>query len=431
MAKFVKYENGGVSDNLKKKFETAGYKSNAEGTKFTKGNRVYSLNKDGSFNLVDKSVRKDNVKKIAKGALRTVAAIATIGGSEFGSSDNVYGSSKLRKGKFKNLNLENVDRKLTREQEIAQKKAEIQKAIEERKKAKKEKAIKNQEQRLADNEAEKKAKLKRKEDNEAKKLAEEAARLKATEEETRKKAEAEALKQKQAQEDELKKQQEAEKLAPFADDIANFKRTPTGEVAHIDALPEELKAKYMEQIQAKLQEKREGAIQMLSPEDFLKENIVPKATTMSKKMSSSFQTSTKDYGIDSSNWTPGQIVTSPSGVTKILVDVRRVKGKVGPNQQRKKIYYSFMDFKTEETKEKTFNEAYRDAIKGGLKPGDTFEFKGNKILIEDDPGQTPEESEAGERRKEVTTETRKLSEDINKARLNKTGKKGMIARFKK
>ena len=57
MAKFIKYQNGGIPNDLKKKFESAGYESNKDGTKFTKGNRVFKLNKDGTYNFIDKGQR--------------------------------------------------------------------------------------------------------------------------------------------------------------------------------------------------------------------------------------------------------------------------------------------------------------------------------------------------------------------------------------
>ena len=440
MAKFVKYQNGGIPDDLKKKFESAGYESNKDGTKFTKGQRVFKLNKDGTYDFISKNQRKQNLKGVAVKTLRGILDTGTLGISNLlrynpkdaGAYGDRFGISPAKKSDIPASKVEGI---LTKQEEKDAKVAELRKQREEKQEQKKQQVLANREKRLADKEAEKKALLERKqqvrEDYIAQQNAEEAARLKAREEEARKKAEAEALRQKQAQEDELKRQQEAERLAPFADDIANFNRTPKGEVAHIDALPDDIRAKYMEQIQAELKRRQEGAIQMLSPEDFLTKTTLPGGVPMSKDKSASFADFRKNYGIDVNNWRPGQIVVAPDGSTKVLVDIRQGEGKISPNQKKSKTYLAFMDFETQETKEQTFNQAYRDAVKGGLKPGDTFKFKGKDILIEDDPAQTPAAAEAGEKRKEVTTETKKLSEEINKARLNKTGRKGMIARFKK
>ena len=440
MAKFVKYQNGGIPDDLKKKFESAGYESNKDGTKFTKGQRVFKLNKDGTYDFISKNQRKQNLKGVAVKTLRGILDTGTLGISNllrYNPKDaDAYGDrfdiSPAKKSDIPASKVENI---LTKQEEKDKKTAQLKKKLEEKKLGKQEQILKDRNQRLLDKEAEKKALLERKkkvrEDFIAQQNAEEIARLKAREEEARKKAEAEALRQKQAQEDELKRQQEAERLAPFADDIASFKRTPKGEVAHIDALPDDIRAKYMEQIQAELKRREEGAIQMLSPEDFLKKTTLPGGVPLSKDDSAAFADFRKNYGIDIKNWEPGQIVVAPDGSTKVLVDIRQGEGRVSPNQKTKKTYLAFMDFKTEKTTEKTFNEAYRDAVKSGLKSGDTFKFKGKDILIKDDPAQTPAAAEAGERRKEVTTETKKLSEEINKARLNKTGRRGMIARFKK
>tara|TARA_R100000654_G_scaffold36980_2_gene62610 strand:+ start:2702 stop:4030 length:1329 start_codon:yes stop_codon:yes gene_type:complete len=439
MAKFVKYQNGGIPDDLKKKFESAGYESNKDGTKFTKGQRVFKLNKDGTYDFISKNQRKQNLKGVAVKTLRGILDTGTLGISNllrYNPKDaDAYGDRfGISPAKKSDIPASKVEGILTKQEEKDAKVAELRKQREEKQEQKKQQVLANREKRLADKEAEKKALLERKqqvrEDYIAQQNAEEAARLKAREEEARKKAEAEALRQKQAQEDELKRQQEAERLAPFADDIANFNRTPKGEVAHIDALPDDIRAKYMEQIQAELKRRQEGAIQMLSPEDFLTKTTLPGGVPMSKDKSASFADFRKNYGIDVNNWRPGQIVVAPDGSTKVLVDIRQGEGKISPNQKKSKTYLAFMDFETQETKEQTFNQAYRDAVKGGLKPGDTFKFKGKDILIEDDPDQTPEEAKRGER-KEVTTETKKLSEEINKARLNKTGRKGMIARFKK
>lgn len=421
MAKFVKYQNGGIPGDLKSKFTEAGYESNADGTKFTKGNKVYKLNRDGTFNFVDKGKRKQNIKNIGVKALRAIPDIATLGVTSLGRFDPT--DRRIKTAKKSDIDPSKVEAILTKQQEKDKKTAQLKKKLEEKKLGKQEQILKDREQRLLDKEAEKKALLERKqkvrEDFIAQQNAEEIARLKAREEEARKKAEAEALRQKQAQEDELKRQQEAERLAPFADDIASFKRTPKGEVAHIDALPDDIRAKYMEQIQAELKRREEGAIQMLSPEDFLKKTTLPGGVPLSKDDSAAFADFRKNYGIDIKNWEPGQIVVAPDGSTKVLVDIRQGEGRVSPNQKTKKTYLAFMDFKTEKTTEKTFNEAYRDAVKSGLKSGDTFKFKGKDILIKDDPAQTPAAAEAGERRKEVTTETKKLSEEIDKARLKK------------
>lgn len=433
MAKFVKYQNGGVPDDLKNKFESAGYKSNKDGTKFTKGNKVFKLNKDGTYDLVQKGQRKQNIENIAVKTLRGVLDTGTLGISNLLRYNER--PRPIRKAKVSDIDQEKVESILTKQKEKEEKKAELKKQREEKQEQKKQQVLANREKRLADKEAEKKALLERKqkvrEDYIAQQNAEETARLKAREEEARKKAEAEALRQKQAQEDELKRQQEAERLAPFADDIANFNRTPKGEVAHIDALPDDIRAKYMEQIQEELKRREEGAIQMLSPEDFLKKTTLPGGVPLSKDKSAAFANFRKDYGIDVNNWRPGQIVVAPDGSTKVLVDIRQGEGRISPNQRKSKTYLAFMDFETQETTEKTFNEAYRDAVKSGLKSGDTFKFKGKDILIKDDPAQTPAAAQAGERRKEVTTETKKLSEEIDKARLNKTGRRGMMARFKK
>ena len=431
MAKFVKYQNGGVPDDLKNKFESAGYKSNKDGTKFTKGQRVFKLNKDGTYDLINKKTRKQNLKNIGLQTLRTVQDFATLGLTTLTRFDPIYRG--LRKAKRSDIDPSKVETILTKQKEKDAKVAELKKQREEKQEQKKQQVLANREKRIADKEAEKKALLERKqkfrEDFIAQKNAEEAVRLKAREEEARKKAEAEALRQKQAQEDELKRQQEAERLAPFADDIANFNRTPKGEVAHIDALPDDIRAKYMEQIQEELKIRKEGAIQMLSPEDFLKKTTLPDGVPLSKDKSAAFANFRKEYGIDVNNWRPGQIVVAPDGSTKVLVDIRQGEGRISPNQKKSKTYLAFMDFETQETTEKTFNEAYRDAVKSGLKSGDTFKFKGKDILIKDDPAQTPAAAEAGERRKEVITETKKLSEEIDKARLNKTGRRGMMARF--
>ena len=433
MAKFIKYQNGGIPNDLKKKFESAGYESNKDGTKFTKGNRVFKLNKDGTYNFIDKGQRKENLKNIGVKTLRAIPDIATLGVTSLSRFDTT--DRRIKPSKKSDIDPSKVETILTKQEEKDAKIAENARIRKEKEEQKKQQAIANREKRLADQEAEKKALLERKqqvrEDYVAQKNAEEAARLKAREEEARKKAEAEALRQKQAQEDELKRQQEAERLAPFADDIANFNRTPKGDIAHIDALPDNIRARYMEKIQAELQKRQEGAIQMLSPEDFLTKTTLPEGVPMSKDKSASFSDFRKNYGINVNNWRPGQIVTAPDGSTKVLVDIRQGEGKIGPNQKKSKTYLAFMDFETEETKEQTFNEAYSDAVKSGLKSGDTFKFKGKDILIKDNPDQTTEEAAQGEKRKEVTTETKKLSEEIDKARLNKTGRRGMMARFKK
>ena len=418
MAKFIRYQNGGVPGDLRSKFTEAGYESNADGTKFTKGNKVYKLNRDGTFNFVDKGKRKQNIKNIGVKALRAIPDIATLGVTSLGRFDPT--DRRIKKAKKSDIDPSKVEAILTKQQEKDKKTAQLKKKRKEKELDKKEQILKDRKQRLLDKEAEKIALKQRKK--------------KSVEEYTRKELEAEALKQKKIKENEVKKQKEAERLAPFADDIANFKRTPTGEVAHIDALSPEIKNKYIEKIQAELQKRKEGAIQMLSDEDFLKlpsKNLFRKDLPITKNIPGSFAKSQKNYGIDIKNWTPGQIVTLPDGSTKILVDIRREKGRISPNQKTSRTYLAFMDFETEETKEQTFNEAYRSAIKRGLKTGDTFKFKGQDILIKDDPSQTPAAAESGERRKEVTTETRKLSEDISKARLNKTGRRGMIAKFKK
>tara|TARA_R100001510_G_C7646952_1_gene204285 strand:+ start:358 stop:1668 length:1311 start_codon:yes stop_codon:yes gene_type:complete len=433
MAKFVKYQNGGIPDDLKKKFESAGYKSNADGTKFTKGNRVFKLNKDGTYDLINKGQRKQNIENIAVKTLRGILDTGTLGISNLLRYNERV--RPIRKAKKSDIDPSKVEAILTKQEEKDAKKAELARIREEKQEQKKQQVLENREKRLADKEAEKKALLERKqqvrEDFIAQQNAEEAARLKAREEEARKKAEAEALRQKQAQEDELKRQQEAERLAPFADDIANFNRTPKGEVAHIDALPDDIRAKYMEQIQAELQRRKEGAIQMLSPEDFLTKTTLPGGVPVPKDKSAAFADFRKNYGIDVNNWRPGQIVVAPDGSTKVLVDIRQGEGRISPNEKRSKTYLAFMDFETQETKERTFNEAFRDAVKRGGKPGDTFMFQGEEKVIDYDPDQTPEEAAQGEKRKEVTTETKKLSEEINKARLNKTGRRGMMARFKK
>ena len=415
MAKFIRYQNGGVPGDLKSKFTEAGYESNADGTKFTKGNKVYKLNRDGTFNFVDKGKRKQNIKNIGVKALRAIPDIATLGVTSLGRFDPT--DRRIKTAKKSDIDPSKVEAILTKQQEKDKKTAQLKKKREEKKLDKQEQILKDRKQRLLDKEAEKIALKQRKK--------------KSVEEYTRKELEAEALKQKKIKENQVKKQKEAERLAPFADDIANFKRTPTGEVAHIDALSPEIKNKYIEKIQAELQKRKEGAIQMLSDEDFLTKNLFRKDLPVTKNIPGYFAESQKDYGIDIKNWTPGQIVTLPDGSTKILVDIRKEKGRISPNQKRSRTYLAFMDFETEDTKEQTFNEAYRSAIKRGLKTGDTFKFKGQDILIKDDPSQTPAAAESGERRKEVTTETRKLSEDISKARLNKTGRRGMIAKFKK
>jgi flagellar biosynthesis GTPase FlhF len=221
MAKFVKYQNGGVPDDLKNKFESAGYKSNKDGTKFTKGNKVFKLNKDGTYDLVQKGQRKQNIENIAVKTLRGVLDTGTLGISNLLRYNER--PRPIRKAKVSDIDQEKVESILTKQKEKEEKKAELKKQREEKQEQKKQQVLANREKRLADKEAEKKALLERKqkvrEDYIAQQNAEETARLKAREEEARKKAEAEALRQKQAQEDELKRQQEAERLAPFADDI--------------------------------------------------------------------------------------------------------------------------------------------------------------------------------------------------------------------
>ena len=87
MAKFIRYQNGGIPGDLKSKFTEAGYESNADGTKFTKGNKVYKLNRDGTFNFVDKGKRKQNIKNIGVKALRAIPDIATLGVTSLGRFD--------------------------------------------------------------------------------------------------------------------------------------------------------------------------------------------------------------------------------------------------------------------------------------------------------------------------------------------------------
>lgn len=166
--------------NLKNKFTEAGFKSNEDGTKFTKGNKVYKLNKDGTFDFINKDARKQNIKNITKRALNIIADVST---PFLDLPNSTFRSEKVKR---KNIDSSKVEDLLARQKEKDENIARLKKKREEKRLNRQEEILKDREQRLLDKEAEKKDLLERKqkvrEDYIAQKNAEEAARIKDREE---------------------------------------------------------------------------------------------------------------------------------------------------------------------------------------------------------------------------------------------------------
>jgi len=176
--------------------------------------------------------------------------------------------------------------------------------------------------------------------------------------------------------------------------------TPDGEVAHINLLPKKIRDKWQSKIDEKVAAMDQSKLQTMSKEEYLAE--APKQS--SKEKMEGFNDWRDSYGIHHSKWSVGQIVYG----NKVIVAIRNEEDKDG-RKSRSKGTYVFADFSDVVTTEKTYDEAFSEALKANK---ETFTFNGVKHKVEIDPDYV---DTGGGQRTETTTKGTRFSEDVGGA----------------